>query len=71
MKFSIEKSTLLRSLQYVNKATPTRSTLPILSCVLFEVRKNNLMIRTTSLEVYISLTVNIEESENGKIVVPP
>ena len=70
MKFSIEKSTLLRSLQYVNKATPTRSTLPILSCVLFEVRENNLMIRTTSLEVYISLTVNIEESENGKIAVP-
>ena len=36
MKFSTSKQELQTALQKVSKATPTRSTLPILSCVLIE-----------------------------------
>jgi len=34
MKFSTSKNELQQALQKLSKATPTRSTLPILSCVL-------------------------------------
>ena len=70
MKFSVEKATLLHSLQHVNKAIPTRSTLPILSCALFEITANKLSIRATNLEVYISVNLETEEAEEGKIAIP-
>ena len=35
MNFSIEKEDLLQKLQICSKVVPARSTLPILSCVLF------------------------------------
>ena len=70
MKFSVEKNTLLHALQHVNKAIPTRSTLPILSCALFEIQKDHLSIRATNLEVYISVQIDIEEPETGTIAIP-
>ena len=70
MKFSVEKTTLLQSLLHVNKAIPTRSTLPILSCALFEIKNKKLSIRATNLEVYISVNINIEKTEAGNIAIP-
>jgi len=70
MKFSVEKHTLLQSLQHVNKAIPTRSTLPILSCALFEIIQEKLLIRATNLEVYISVKTEVEDIEAGKIAIP-
>jgi DNA polymerase-3 subunit beta len=70
MKFSVEKATLLQSLQHVNKAIPTRSTLPILSCALFEIIEEQLLIRATNLEVYISVKINVEGLAAGKIAIP-
>ena len=70
MKFSVEKTTLLHSLQHVNKAVPTRSTLPILSCALFEISQEQLLIRATNLEVYISVKIDVEDVSTGKIAIP-
>jgi len=70
MKFSVEKTTLLQSLQHVNKAIPTRSTLPILSCALFEINKEQLLIRATNLEVYISVKIDVEDIEVGRVAIP-
>jgi DNA polymerase-3 subunit beta len=70
MKFSIEKSQLLQSLQHINKAIPTRSTLPVLSCALFDLKDNKLTIRTTNLEVYISVVIEVEDTASGKIAIP-
>jgi len=70
MKFSVEKTTLLQSLQHVNKAIPTRSTLPILSCALFQTSKDQLLIRATNLEVYISVTIDVEEIDTGQVAIP-
>ena len=70
MKFSIEKSQLLQSLQSINRAVPARSTLPVLSCALFDLKDNKLVIRTTNLEVYISVILEVEESVSGKIAIP-
>lgn len=70
MKFSVEKSTLLHSLQHVNKAIPTRSTLPILSCALFEITEDSLSIRATNLEVYISVKIEVEDVVAGRVAIP-
>jgi len=70
MKFSVEKSTLLHSLQHLIKAVPNRSTLPILSCALFETTNTTLSIRATNLEVYISVNIDLEESHPGMVAIP-
>jgi DNA polymerase-3 subunit beta len=70
MKFSVDKTTLLQSLQYVNKAIPTRTTLPILNCALFEIKDEQLLIKTTNLEAYISIKINVENIEKGNVAIP-
>lgn len=49
MKFSTSKTELLQALQKVSKASPTRSTLPILSCVLVDATENRTTLRATDL----------------------
>ena len=70
MKFSVEKASLLHSLQHINKVIPSRSTLPILSCALFEIKNNQLLIRATNLEVYISVKIDVEDIQVGKVSIP-
>ena len=70
MKFSINKNTLQTTLQLLSKAVPTRSTLPIISCALFTHKNNNLFIRTTDLEISISLSCIVENGEDGCVAIP-
>ena len=53
MKFTIDKVTLLKNLQLLSKAIPSRSTLPIISSALFTVKGNDLSLRATDLEISI------------------
>ena len=55
MKFSTSKIELQKSLQKLTKATPTRSTLPILSCVLIKVNSEKTILRSTDLEITIQI----------------
>ena len=70
MKFSIYKNTLQTTLQLLSKAIPTRSTLPIICCALFTHKDKKLFIRTTDLEISISLSCNIENGEDGCVAIP-
>ena len=70
MKFSIQRNTLLDALQLLSKATPTRSTLPIIGCALFTQNNKKLNIRTTDLEISISIDCNVENSTEGSIAIP-
>ena len=70
MKFSIDKTTLLKKLQLLSKAVPARSTLPIIGSALFSYKNKVLNIRATDLEISINLTCNIEEGEEGNIAIP-
>ena len=47
MKFSINKNILLSNLQFISKATPLRSTIPIISSAMFVVKNSKLKIRAT------------------------
>ena len=70
MKFSINKKELLSALQLLSKATPVRSTLPIISSGLFVVKNNKLFIRTTDLEISIKINCIISDAEDGNVAIP-
>ena len=63
MKFSIGCSDLKKALQQVINVIPTKTTLPILSHVLFELKDNQITLSATDLEV--SLKTIIKLSPDG------
>ena len=70
MKFSTSKNELQQALQKLSKATPTRSTLPILSCVLITASNDKTTLRTTDLELTIDLEISVSIEEEGSAAVP-
>ena len=70
MKFSINKNTFLKKLQLLSKATPSRSTLPIISSALFTTKGNQLSMRATDLEISINIKCDILGGEDGCIAIP-
>jgi len=70
MKISIEKSRLQEALQYLSKATPTRSTIPILNSILFNAEDKNITLRATDLEITMVVRVEAKVEETGSIAIP-
>jgi len=70
MKFSTSKKELQQALQKLSKATPTRSTLPILSCVLITATKEKTTLRSTDLEITVDLEISVSIEEEGSAAVP-
>ena len=70
MKFSTSKLELQKALQKLSKATPTRSTLPILNCVLVDVNADQTILRTTDLEITIQIEIASSYEEKGSAALP-
>jgi len=70
MKFNLSKSRLSGYLQSVLQVVPTKSTLPILSNVLFEALDDKLKISATDLEVSITATFDCAVMKKGIAVLP-
>ncbi len=70
MKFTVETGDLLKALLRTNNVVPSKSTLPILENILFELDENSLTITATDLEVTISVSLIVKGNTNGKIAVP-
>jgi len=70
MKNSTSKSELQKALQKLSKATPTRSTIPILSCVLIEAGETGTTLRTTDLEITIITSIESSIEETGSAAIP-
>jgi len=70
LNFSINKKNLYEALVEHNKVVPMRTTLPVLSCVVFVVKKNNLILKTSDLEQTIISNQKIEVGEEGSIAIP-
>ena len=70
MKALISRENLFKAVQAVYPVVPSRSTLPILSHLLLETKKDALQVTGTDLEVGITTTVQAEVSEEGAISVP-
>jgi len=70
MKFTVSKENFFNVLQKVSNVTPVRSTLPILSCILFIVKDNTLKMRSTDLEITMAASCDIQMEEEGAIAIP-
>jgi DNA polymerase-3 subunit beta len=65
MKFTASSADLLEALNTVNRAVPSKSTMPILECVLFEREGDTLRMSATDLEISIMQTVSVQFETNG------
>ena len=70
MKFSTSKTELQQALQKLSKATPTRSTLPILGCVLIESTEEKTTLRATDLEITIQAEIPVSLEQAGATALP-
>ncbi len=70
MKFSIPSSELMRGLQAVIGAVPSKATLPILETVLFKSEDGNLSLCATDLEVSIVEFVEASVEDDGAVAIP-
>jgi DNA polymerase-3 subunit beta len=70
MKFSTSGEDLVNSLSKLNIVIPTRSPLPILENILFELNGNNLSLLASDLEIFIRTKMEVSGKEDGKIAIP-
>ncbi len=64
------QSDLWNAIQIVQKAVSIRSTLPILSGILFQGEKKKLILSGTNLELSIKCSISANIKEGGSIVIP-
>ncbi|MBP1926299.1 DNA polymerase-3 subunit beta [Sedimentibacter acidaminivorans] len=69
MKFKINQNELYKSINIVQKAVSSRTTMPILSGILIEASNNKLILTATDLELGIKTYSDCEVIEEGSIVV--
>ena len=65
MKFTTSSATLREALTTVNGAVPSKSTLPILECILFERENDALRLSATDLEISIIERISVQFESNG------
>ena len=70
MKFSTSKNELQSALQKLSKATPSRSTLPILNSVLISVSENETNIKSTDLEITVIVKLPASIESVGSVAAP-
>lgn len=65
MKFTVSSADLLEALNTVKGAVPSKSTLPILECILFEQEGDALRLSATDLEISIVQQLPVQFETNG------
>jgi DNA polymerase-3 subunit beta len=70
MRFTSNSSELQRTLTKLGGVIPTRSTMPILENLLFELANNTLTITATDMVISSSISVQVRGEEDGRIAIP-
>jgi len=70
MKFKTDRATLHQAAAKLLSIVPPKSTLPILSNILFELEKSKLSLKVTDLDVSMTSTMDVEAVKSGAIAVP-
>lgn len=70
MKFSAVSSDLHKALSKIISVVPSKSTLPILENVLFELAGNELRLTASDLEISMTVALQVSGEEDGKVAVP-
>ncbi len=69
-KLNLNSKDLFNSLSKLTGVVKSSPVLPILECVLFEVKENNLKLRATDLETTIVTNLKVESSEDFRVCIP-
>ncbi len=70
MKFTTTTGELQRILAKVSGVVPTKSTMPILENVLFDLLNNRLTITATDLEISQTISLDVKGTEDGRVAIP-
>jgi DNA polymerase-3 subunit beta len=70
MKFAVNSTELQRILAKLGTVIPSKSTMPILENILFELSGGVLTLTATDLAISLTLTLKVDGKEDGKIAVP-
>lgn len=70
MKFTTSTGELQRVLAKVSGVVPTKSTMPILENILFDLLNNTLTLTATDLEISQTVSIDVKGSEDGRIAIP-
>lgn len=71
MSILIKTESFKDALQKLSKVVPTRSTLPLLSCVKIEYKNNMLLLNATNLETNMTIEIPCEGQEDSVIMALP
>src|SRR3954470_873606 len=70
MRIECVREKLAEAISKAEKITGKNLTLPVLSCLLFEAKGRNLIIRSTNLDLGIEITLPVKVEREGIIAVP-
>lgn len=70
MKFTANSTDLQHALAKVGGVVPTKSTLPILENILFDLLNNTLTLTATDMDISLTATVQVQGTEDGRIAIP-
>jgi DNA polymerase-3 subunit beta len=70
MKFTVSTSDLQRILSKLAGVIPSKSTMPILETLLFELVNNTLNVTATDLVVSSTISIDVSGSEDGIVAIP-
>ncbi len=69
MKIACQKSDLLNGINIVLKAVPVKTTMPILDCILIDVKDNNIMLVANDMELGIKTIIEGNVIEEGRVAI--
>ncbi|MFA5651741.1 MAG: DNA polymerase III subunit beta [Candidatus Paceibacterota bacterium] len=70
MKIECVKEKLHMAVSKAEKIVGKNANLPVLSCLLFETKGNNLIIRSTNLDLGLEISIPVKVGESGKVAIP-
>ncbi len=71
MKFEIQQEDLQKALDVIANVVPSKTTLPILTCVLMEASEGRLTLSATNLDISITTSIDqVEIKDEGRVALP-
>jgi DNA polymerase-3 subunit beta len=70
MKIECIKEKLHMAVSKAEKVVSKNLNLPVLSCLLFETKGNNLIIRSTNLDLGLEISIPVKVEQEGKVAIP-
>lgn len=70
MKFTVFSNDLQKALSKIISVVPSKSTLPVLENILFELSGNSLKLTATDLEIYMTIEMAVGGIQDGRLAIP-